>query len=162
MVTLRVKNKFRPWMISDLPPTIRVPDGGGTFMPGMREALIRHQRGILTEEGLLELREGIKYTIFNCTCGILFACLDKLTENTCFGIRYCKRGELIIQLTCCWVLSMQLGLRGIYGIGGCGSELGRRLAGKSCYSGIICYLCNSLWEGHVFWFFSLLMSWGRK
>ena len=102
MVTLRVKNKFRPWMVSDLPPTIRVPNGGGTFLPGMREALIRHQRGVLTELELLELRDGIKYTIFNCTCGTLSECLEKLTENTCFGIRYCRRGELITNLVNCF------------------------------------------------------------
>ena len=70
--------------------------------------------------------------------------------------------SLFIHLTCCWVLPLRLGLLGIYGIGGCGSELRRRLVGNSCYSGIVCYLCNSLWEGHVSRFFSLLMSWGRK
>ena len=70
--------------------------------------------------------------------------------------------NLFIHLTCCWVLPLRLELMGIYGIGECESELRRRLAGNSCYSGIVCYLCNSLCEGHVFWFFSLLTSWGRK
>ena len=98
MVTLRVKNKFRPWLLSDITPSITVQGGGGTFMPGLREALIRQQRGTLTGEELISLKKGVKYALFNCTCGVLTECLDKLTGNTCFGIRTCKRGELITNL----------------------------------------------------------------
>ena len=39
MVTLRVKNKFRPWTVSDITPSIRVLEGGGTFMPGRAIAI---------------------------------------------------------------------------------------------------------------------------
>ena len=39
MVTLRVKNKFRPLMVSDITPFIRVLEGGGTFMPGKAIAI---------------------------------------------------------------------------------------------------------------------------
>ena len=102
MVTLRVKNKFRPWLLSDVIQPIRVPAGGGIFLPGLRENLIRYQRGILTEEELSSFKEGVRFILFNCTCGPLRECIDKITENTCFGVRTCKRGELITNLINCF------------------------------------------------------------
>ena len=83
MVTLRAKNKFRPWLVSDITPSIRVPEGGGISMPGLRESLIRQQKGIPTGEELVEIKEGAKYALFNCICVTLKECMEKLTGNTC-------------------------------------------------------------------------------